>query len=126
LNFSPHLAVLAEYQFLDDKLPGVDAERASGICAYLVSNAGPGGRSLSQLNILCTWRRRFYRKVTSFTDRSWAVLQLLYCGVVSQNVVVGISQATRRLERRRGLPAQMGGMYGESRMKLFGEVRYLM
>jgi hypothetical protein len=132
LNFSPHLAVLAEYQFLDDKLPGklIAETGASGGYAHIWSATLDPVVDLfpkASNDLYVTGGGGFYRKVTSFTDPQLAqYCNYYYCGVVSQNVVVGhFSSNQGGWNVGAGYLHRMGGMYGESRMKLFGEVRYL-
>ena len=73
LNFSKRLALLAEYQFMDDKLPGAIIAEAGATGGYIhiwsftldpVVSLFPK----SSNDVYVTGGYGFYRKVTSFTD----------------------------------------------------------
>jgi len=132
LNFSPHLAVLAEYQFLDDKLPGklIAETGANGGYAHIWSATLDPVVDLfprASNDLYVTGGGGFYRKVTSFTDPQAAqYCYYYYCGIVTQNVVVGhFSSNQGGWNVGAGYLHRMGGTYSDSRMKLFAEVRYL-
>jgi hypothetical protein len=132
LNFSKRVALLAEYQFIDDKLPGA-----------LIAEAGANGGhdhiwslTLDPVfdlfpkatnDVYITGGGGFYRKVTSFTDPEQAeYCEYYYCGVVTENAVVGhFSSNQGGWNVGAGFQHRLGGMYGDSKMRLFVEARYL-
>jgi hypothetical protein len=95
LHFSKRFALLAEYQFLDDKLPGdlIAETGADGGHAHIWSlTLDPVFDLLpnSTNSVYVTGGGGFYRKVTSFTDPQEAeYCDYYYCGVTTENVVVG-------------------------------------
>ncbi|HVU47765.1 MAG TPA: hypothetical protein VHD85_16660 [Terracidiphilus sp.] len=132
VNLNKHLAVLAEYQFIGDKLPG-----------YLIAEAGAQGGHAhiwsltlapvidlfpqSTNDVYVTGGGGFYRKVTSFTDPTQALYcDYFYCGYVTENAVVGhFSSNQGGWNIGAGFQHRLGGMYGDSKMKVFIEARYL-
>jgi hypothetical protein len=65
--------------------------------------------------------------VTSFTDpQEGEYCTYYYCGVVTQNVVVGhFSSNQGGWNVGGGFTHKVGGLSGDGKMKLFAEVRYL-
>jgi len=132
VNLSKRLAVLAEYQFIDSKLPG-----------YLISEAGANGGHAhiwsltldpvldlfpkATNDVYITGGGGFYRKVTSFTDPTEEeYCDYFYCGIITANAVVGhFSSNQGGWNIGAGFQHRLGGMYGESKTKLFVEARYL-
>jgi hypothetical protein len=131
LNFTKHLAMLAEYQFIGDKLPG-----------YLISEAGAQGGDVhiwsltldpvldlfpkSSNDVYVTGGGGFYRKVTNFTDPTDVCYIYYYevCG--TENEVVGhFSSNQGGWNVGAGFQHRLGGMYGDSRTRLFIEARYV-
>jgi hypothetical protein len=131
--FTKRLAMLAEYQFLDDKLPG-----------YLIAETGANGgyahiwsftldpyfdlfpKSANDLYV--TGGGGFYRKVTSFTDPEPTYYCDYFYGCYPEeaNAVVGhFSSNQGGWSIGGGFQHRLVSMYGESKMKLFVEVRYL-
>ncbi len=131
LNFSRRLALLAEYQFLDDKLPGhIIAEAgAQGGHVHLWSLTLDPVVSLfpkSDNDVYLTGGYGFYRKVTSFTDIQPTEYCYFYCGIAYASEVVGhFSSNQGGFNIGGGYQHRMGSMYGDSKMKLFAEVRYV-
>jgi Outer membrane protein beta-barrel domain len=132
LVINPRLSVMAEYGFIDDKLPGaVIAETgATGGHAHIWSLTLEPIVDLfpkSTNDVYVTGGGGFYRKVTSFTDpQESEYCYYFYCGIVTENVVVGhFSSNQGGWNIGGGYQHRMGGMYGDSRMKLFVEARYL-
>jgi hypothetical protein len=134
LNFSKRFALLAEYQFIRDKLPGklIAQTGANGGYAHIWSLTLDPVISLfpnSQNDVYVTGGGGFYRKVTSFTDPQQAIFcdyYYGYCGVGVVNAVVGhFSSNQGGYNIGAGYQHRMGGMYGDSKMKLFVEARYL-
>jgi hypothetical protein len=132
INFSKRFALLAEYQFIDDKLPGrlIAETGATGGHAHIWSLTLDPVVSLfpkSENDVYVTGGGGFYRKVTSFTDPVPQLYCSFYgCGTIVSNVVVGhFSSNQGGFNIGGGYQHRMGGMYGDSKMKLFAEVRYL-
>lgn len=127
-RFSPHLAALVEYQFVDDKLPGalIAETGANGGDAHIwsltldpVIDVAPKRKN----DLYITGGGGFYRKVTNFTDPS------NYCDFFecyTQNVVVGhFSSNQGGWNVGGGFIHRLGGTYGDSKAQLFAEARYL-
>lgn len=133
INFNKRFATLIEYQFLDNKLPGsIIAEAgAQGGHVHLWSLTVDPVISLfpkSSNDIYVTGGGGFYRKVTSFTDPTESeYCDYFYgCGYVTENEVVGhFSSNQGGFNIGAGYQHRMGGMYGDSKMKLFAEIRYI-
>jgi hypothetical protein len=134
INFSKRFALLAEYQFIHDKLPGalIAETGANGGYANIWSLTLDPVVSLfpkSSNDVYFTGGGGFYRKVTSFTDPVQAIFcdyYYGYCGVGTVNQVVGhFSSNQGGWNIGGGYQHRMGGMYQESKMKFFVEVRYV-
>jgi hypothetical protein len=132
LHFSKRITALAEYQFIDDKLPGaIIAETgASGGNAHIWSLTLDPVIYLfpkKTNDLYVTGGGGFYRKVTNFTDPQPAeYCTYYYCGIGYQNVTVGhFSSNQGGWSVGAGYARHMGGMYGDSKMQLFAEARYL-
>ncbi|HEY1766347.1 MAG TPA: outer membrane beta-barrel protein [Terracidiphilus sp.] len=131
VNFSKRVALLAEYQFIDDKLPGrIIAEAgAQGGHVHLWSLTLDPVISLfpkSSNDVYVTGGYGFYRKVTSFTDVAPTEYCYFYCGVAYVNEVVGhFSSNQGGFNIGGGYQHRLGGMYGDSKMRLFAEARYV-
>jgi hypothetical protein len=131
-NFNERFALLAEYQMLDDKLPGalIAETGANGGHAHIWSLTLAPVVSLfpkAANDFYLTGGGGFYRKVTSFTDPVEAeYCSYYYCEVGTENEVVGhFSSNQGGWNVGGGYQRRVGGMYHDSRMKLFAEVRYL-
>jgi hypothetical protein len=129
-----HIGLLAEYQFIDDKLPG-----------SLIADAGAQGGhahiwSLTldpviylfpahKTDVYLTGGGGFYRKVTSFTDPEEVEECYYFCTVGTENVVVShFSSNQGGANLGLGFTHKFGGdpsMGGSGRMKFFAEARYL-
>lgn len=132
LHFNKRLSLLAEYQFMDNKLPGnVIAETgATGGDAHIWSLTLDPVIDLfpkATNSVYVTGGGGFYRKVTNFTDPEEAeYCDYYYCGVTTENAVVGhFSSNQGGFNIGGGFTHKMGGVYGDGTMKLFAEVRYL-
>jgi hypothetical protein len=132
LNLTKRFTALMEYQFIDDKLPG----------ALIAETGATGGNThiwsftvdpvfylfpKSHNDVYVTGGGGFYRKVTNFTDPQQAqYCTYYYCGIGYQNVTVGhFSSNQGGWNVGAGYAHRMGGIYGDSKMQLFAEVRYL-
>lgn len=129
---NPRLTVMAEYQFIADKLPGklIAETGASGGYAHIWSLTLAPILDLFPKNsndLYVTGGGGFYRKVTNFTDpQPTQFCSYYYCGYGYVNQVVGhFSSNQGGWNIGGGYMHKMGGMYGDSRMKIFAEVRYL-
>jgi hypothetical protein len=131
-QFSQHLSALLEYQFIRDKLPGrlIAESGAQGGNAHIwslsvdpVYDIAPKATN----DVYAVGGGGFYRKVTNFTDPEQSqYCTYFYCGVGYVNQTVGhFSSNQGGWSVGGGYIHRMGGMYGDSRMKLFAEVRYL-
>jgi hypothetical protein len=132
VNFSKRFALLAEYQLLDDKIPGalIAEAGAQGGHAHIWSLTLDPVVSLfpkSSNDFYVTGGGGFYRKVTSFTDpEEEEYCEYYYCGIGTENVVVGhFSSNQGGYNIGAGYQHRLGGMYQDSKMKLFAEVRYV-
>lgn len=132
LRFNQHLSGLIEYQFISDKLPGriINDVGATGGYAHIWSFAVAPVVDLfpkSSNDVYITGGGGFYRKVTSFTNPGLTqYCYYFYCGVSYTNVVVGhFSSNQGGWNIGGGYQHRMGGTYGDSRMKLFAEARFL-
>jgi hypothetical protein len=132
INFNKALALLAEYQMIDDKLPGklIAETGANGGHAHIWSLTLAPVVSLfpkSSNDVYITGGGGFYRKVTSFTDPQQAeYCDYYYCGITTVNAVVGhFSSNQGGFNIGGGYQHRMGGMYQDSKMKFFVEARYL-
>ena len=131
LNLSNHLAVLAEYQFIDDKLPGAIIAEASAQGGHVhlwsltldpVIDLFPKATN----DVYVTGGGGFYRKVTSFTDPEEEEECYYFCEIVTANAVVGhFSSNQGGFNVGAGFQHRVGGMYGDGKTKLFAEVRYV-
>jgi hypothetical protein len=131
-RINPRVSVLAEYQFIDDKLPGalIAETGATGGNAHIWSFTLDPVVDLAPKrtnDVYVTGGGGFYRKVTNFTDPEPAeYCTYFYCGVAYQNTVVGhFSSNQGGWNVGGGFTHRLGGMYGDGTMKLFAEVRYL-
>jgi hypothetical protein len=134
VNFSKRFALLAEYQFFGDKLPGalIAETGANGGHAHIWSLTLDPVVSLfpkSSNDLYVTGGGGFYRKVTSFTDpveQEYCDYYYGYCGVDTVNAVVGhFSSNQGGFNIGGGYQHRLGGMYQDSKMKLFVEARYV-
>jgi len=132
-RFTPYLSMLAEYQFIDSKLPAavIAPTGANGGHAHIWSLTVSPVVDLfprSDNSIYFTGGGGFYRKVTSFTDpvASYYCDYFGYCYIGTNNVVVGhFSSNQGGWNIGMGYSRKLGDRYSDSRMKLFAEARYL-
>jgi hypothetical protein len=132
LHIDKRFSLLAEYQFIDDKLPGalIAETGANGGNAHIWSLTVDPVIDLfpkSTNSVYITGGGGFYRKVTNFTDPEESeYCEYYYCGIETQNAVVGhFSSNQGGFNIGGGYTHRVGGLYGESNMKLFAEVRFL-
>lgn len=132
LHFSKRFSLLAEYQFLDDKLPGnlIAETGASGGDAHIWSLTFDPVIDLAPKrtnSVYLTGGGGFYRKVTNFTDpEEQEYCDYYYCGIATENVVIGhFSSNQGGWNVGGGFTHRVGGLSGDGQMKLFAEVRFL-
>lgn len=128
LRLQKHISVLAEYQFLDNKLPGglIAEAGAQGGHAHIwsltldpVIDFFPSRKN----DIYITGGGGFYRKVTSFTDPEEIEICYYFCEVGVQNVVVShFSSNQGGANFGIGFTHKLGG---DEHLKAFAEARYL-
>jgi hypothetical protein len=132
VHFSKRFSLLAEYQFIDDKLPGnlIAETGANGGDAHIWSLTLDPVVDLfpkSTNSLYITGGGGFYRKLTNFTDpEETEYCSYYYCEPGVQNAVVGhFSSNQGGWNIGGGYTHRVGGMYNDGTMKLFAEVRYL-
>jgi len=130
-HFGHGTSLLAEYQFMDNKLPG-----------SLIADVGTQGGnahiwSLTLAPVIDLMPKRstapyvtggfgFYRKVTNFTDPVEGEVCYYYCGIVVENeTVYHFSSNQWGGNLGVGLSHRLGGTYGDGQAKIFAEARYL-
>jgi hypothetical protein len=131
-RFNKNLALMLEYQFIDSKLPGAIIAQAGAtggndhIWSFTLDPVFDFNPK-SSINVYATGGYGFYRKVTSFTDpQQQQYCTYFYCGVITQNVVVGhFSSNQAGWNIGGGLSHRFGGWNGDGKMSLFAEARYL-
>jgi hypothetical protein len=131
-RFTDRVSALLEYQFIDDKLPGalIAETGANGGDAHIWSfSVDPVIDLLPKAtnDLYVTGGGGFYRKVTNFTDpEETEYCSYYYCGIGTVNEVVGhFSSNQGGWSVGGGYIHRLGGLYGDSKTKLFAEVRYL-
>jgi hypothetical protein len=128
LRLQKHISVLAEYQFMDNKLPGglIAEAGAQGGHAHIwsltldpVIDFFPSRKN----DVYITGGGGFYRKVTSFTDPQLIEICYYFCEVGVQNVVVShFSSNQGGANFGIGFSHKLGG---DEHLKAFAEARYL-
>lgn len=131
-RFNPYLSLLAEYQFIDSKLPAsvIAPTGADGGHAHIWSfTLAPVVDLFPKRtnSIYITGGGGFYRKVTSFTNivpAEYCDYYYGYCYIGSESQVVGhFSSNQGGWNVGMGYTRKLGG--SDSKMKLFAEARYL-
>jgi hypothetical protein len=131
LRFSPRFSLLAEYQFMNDKLPGnfIAAVGTQGGNAHIWSLTLDPVIDLfpkSKNSVYVTGGGGFYRKVTNFTDPAQSEECYYYCYPVTVNqTVFHFSSNQGGANLGFGLSHRLGGTYGDSQTKVFAEARYV-
>jgi hypothetical protein len=128
LRLQKHISVLAEYQFMDNKLPGslIADAGAQGGHAHIwsltldpVIDFFPSRKN----SIYVTGGGGFYRKVTSFTDPVEVEQCYYFCTIGTENVVVShFSSNQGGANFGIGFTHKLGG---DEHLKAFAEARYL-
>jgi hypothetical protein len=131
LHFAKRFSLLAEYQFMDDKLPGAliaDAGSQGGHAHIWSLTLDPVIDLLPKhaSSVYLTGGGGFYRKVTSFTDPEEVEECYYFCEVGTENVVVAhFSSNQGGVNLGMGFSHRLGGLYGDGKAKLFAEARYV-
>lgn len=128
LRLQKHISVLAEYQFMDNKLPGslIADAGAQGGHAHIwsltldpVIDFFPSRKN----DVYVTGGGGFYRKVTSFTDPEEVEECFYFCTIGTENVVVShFSSNQGGVNFGIGFTHKLGG---DEHLKAFAEARYL-
>jgi hypothetical protein len=127
-RFQKHISVLAEYQFMDNKLPGgliADAGSVGGhahiwsLTLDPVIDLFPDRKN----DIYVTGGGGFYRKVTSFTDPEEVEECYYFCEIGTENVVVShFSSNQGGLNMGVGITHKLGS---DGNLRAFAEARYV-
>ncbi|HEY3703548.1 MAG TPA: hypothetical protein VGL22_00705 [Terracidiphilus sp.] len=134
LHLNQMLSLLAEYQFIDDGLPSSIASQAGvdGGNVHLWSlTLNPVVNLLPHHNtsVYVTGGGGFYRKVTNFQvlyPQQFCDYYYGYCGVDYVPSTVGhFSSNQAGWSVGGGVSHRFGGAYGDGKMALFAEARYL-
>jgi hypothetical protein len=131
LHFTRRFSLLAEYQFIDDKLPGslIAEVGTQGGNAHIWSLTLDPVIDLfpkKTNSIYVTGGGGFYRKLTSFTVPVEGEECYFYCGIYIENqTVFHFSSNQGGANAGIGYTHRLGGTYGDSKTKLYAEARYL-
>ena len=126
LRFSPRVSLLGEFQFIDNKLPGAliyEAGAQTGN-AHIVSITADPVIDLfpkSTNSVYVTGGGGYYHKSTNFN-----VVEC--CDIYGYGVPITIDSFSSNQAGGSfglGYTRRLGGVYGDGKMKLFGEARYL-
>ncbi len=132
LHVTKRISALVEYQFADDKLPGVVAAAGGGTGG----NAHIWSFTLDPvIDLMPKWTNSayvtggggFYRKLTSFTspEETEECDPYYGCGIYTVNGVVGhYSSNQLGANVGFGITHRLGGIYGDGSAKIFAETRY--
>ncbi len=133
LNINRNLAAMIEYQFIDNKMPGhiiAEAGAQSGRYHVWSFTVDPTYDFFpkSSNDVYAVGGGGFYRKLTNFSNPTltYGCFYYYYCGPTQTNQVVGhFSSNQGGFNIGGGYQHRFEGMYGESRFRLFAEVRFL-
>jgi hypothetical protein len=131
VHLNNRFSVLAEYQFIDDKLPGnlIAETGANGGDAHIWSFTLDPVIDLfpkHDNSVYITGGGGFYRKVTNFTDPVESEYCYYFCEAGVENEVVGhFSSNQGGWNVGAGFSHRLGGVYNDGTMRLFAEARYL-
>lgn len=131
-RFNQNFSTLVEYQFMDDKLPGAIIAQAGATGGHvhiwsLSVDPQYEFNPKSAIGFYAIGGFGFYRSVTSFTDPEQSQFcYYFYCGVQTQNVVVGhYSSNQGGWSIGGGLEHRFAGWNGDGKARVFAEARYL-
>jgi hypothetical protein len=125
LHLSKRVTALLEYQFIDDKLPGafIAAEGTSAGDSHISSITGSPVIDLfpkKSNSIYLVGGYGYYHKSTNFNDYEC-------CSIYGDDVAVTVGSFTSNQwggNAGLGYSHRLGGVYGDSKTKLFAEARY--
>lgn len=131
-RWNQNLSLNLEYQFIDSKLPGAIIAEAGAtgghdhIWSFTVDPMYEFNPK-SSIGFYAVGGGGFYRSVTSFTNPELSqYCTYFYCGVVTQNVVVGhYSSNQGGWSIGGGIEHRFAGWNGDGKMRVFAEARYL-
>jgi hypothetical protein len=131
MHLNKYISLLAQYQFMDDKLPGgliADADAQGGHAHIWSLTLNPiidfAPKRINSIYV--TGGGGFYRKVTSFTDPEEVYECDYFCYTGVENVVVShFSSNQGGVNLGFGITHRLGGSYNDSKTKIFAEARYL-
>jgi hypothetical protein len=128
LRFSPYFSLLGEFQFIDNKLPGrFIAEAGAGATngnTHIISITAAPVIDLfpkSTNSVYLTGGGGYYHKSTNFSIQ-------VCCDFYGYPVAINTNSFSSNQPGGSlgvGFTHRLGGTYGDSSMKLFGEARYL-
>jgi hypothetical protein len=126
LNFSKRFALLGEFQFMDNKLPGafVAAGGGQGGNAHIISLTVDPMVDLFPSRVTSayiTGGGGYYHKSTNFTVQECCDFYGYPVNVVANSFSSNQAGANIGL----GITHRLGGVYGDGKMKLYGEARYV-
>jgi hypothetical protein len=126
LNFSKRFALLGEFQYMDNKLPGafVAAGGGQGGNAHIVSLTVDPMVDLFPTRVnsaYVTGGGGYYHKSTNFTVEECCDFYGYPVNVTADS----FSSNQAGLNIGLGITHRLGGVYGDGKMKLFGEARYV-
>lgn len=128
LHLNQYLSVLGEYQFMDNKLPGMYIYESTGTNAY--GNAYINSLTVSPMldlfprrinSVYATGGFGWYHKKTEFSQ----VVGYDYFGNPIEVTLNEFSSDQLGGSFGLGYSHRLGGVYGDGRAKLFAEARYL-
>jgi hypothetical protein len=131
LHLSNRFAILAEYQFMDDKLPGalIAATGTQGGNAHIWSLTLDPVIDLfpkHDNSAYITGGYGFYRKLTSFTEPVEEEECTFYCSIFVENATVShFSSNQGGGNLGIGLTHRIGGRFSDSKTRLYAEARYV-
>lgn len=131
-RFSRAFSTLIEYQYVDDGLPAAvvaEAGSQSGNVHLWSLSLEPVYDILPKKSngVYVTGGAGFYRKVTNFQNpEAQQYCSYFYCGVGYTNQTVGhFSSNQAGFNVGGGFRHKFAGMYGDGKMQIFAEVRYV-
>jgi hypothetical protein len=126
LNFSKRFTLLGEFQFMDNKLPGAFVAAGGGQAgsAHILSLTADPVIDLFPTRVnsaYVTGGGGYYHKSTNFTVQECCDFYGYPVNVTANS----FSSNQAGLNIGLGLTHRLGGVYGDGKMKLFGEARYV-
>ena len=132
IHLNQYISLLAEYQFMDNKLPGnlIAETGANGGNAHIWSFTLAPVVDLfpkKTNSVYLTGGGGFYRKLTNFTDPvETEYCDYYYCSIGTSNAVVGhFSSNQGGVNIGAGFSHRIGAASDSNHIKIFAEARYL-